>query len=92
MIDLPIGDNSSDAGILVQEMTGIRYSYPNGVMQIESKEDIRRRGDKSPDFVDALVMACAPIGYITEDPLATYRPGDMLEINVLDEIELVSPF
>jgi hypothetical protein len=92
MIDLPVGDNSSDAGILVQEMTGIRYSYPNGVMQIESKEDIRRRGDKSPDFVDALVMACAPIGYITEDPLATFRPGDMLEINVLDDIEIVSPF
>jgi len=92
MIDLPVGDNSSDAGILVQEMTGIRYSYPNGVLQIESKEDIRRRGDKSPDFVDALVMACAPIGYITEDPLATFRPGDMLEIDVLDSIELVSPF
>ena len=92
MIDLPIGDNSSDEGILVQEMTGIRYSYPNGVMQIESKEEIRRRGDKSPDFVDALVMACAPISYILEDPLAAYRPGDMLEIDVLDHIEMISPF
>ena len=92
MIDLPLGDNSSDEGILVQEMTGIRYSYPNGVMQIESKEDIRRRGDKSPDFVDALVMACAPISYITEDPLASYRPGDMLEIDVLSQIETISPF
>lgn len=92
MIDLPLGDNSSDEGILVQEMTGIRYSYPNGVMQIESKEEIRRRGDKSPDYVDALVMACAPISYIMEDPLASYRPGDMLEINVLDEIETISPY
>lgn len=92
MIDLPLGAHDSDEGKLVQEMTGIRYSYPAGVMQIESKEDIRRRGDKSPDYVDALVMACAPISYITEDPLASYRPGDMLEINVLDDIELISPF
>jgi len=91
-IDLPDGIKGSDAMILLQEMTGIRYSYPNGVMQIESKEDIRKRGDKSPDFVDALVMACAPISYIAEDPLASNRPGDMLEINVMERNEIVSPY
>lgn len=90
MIDLPIGIKGSEEAQLVQEMTGIRYAYPNGVMQIESKEDIRKRGDKSPDYVDALVMACAPISYIADDPLASNRPGDMLEINVMDYIETVS--
>lgn len=92
MIDLPTGIKGSDEEKLVQEMTGIRYGYPNGVMQIESKEDIRKRGDASPDFVDAMVIACAPISYLTEDPLASYRPGDMLEINVMEDIETVSPF
>lgn len=92
MIDLPLGEKGSNAEKLVQEMTGIRYKYPNGVMQIESKEDIRSRGEKSPDFVDALVMACAPINYIASDPLANARPGDMLEINVLEYIETVSPY
>lgn len=92
MIDLPIGAEGSDDEKLLLEMTGIRYSYPNGIMQIESKEDIRRRGDKSPDFVDALVMACAPINYITSDPLASKRPGDMLAIDVLDVVDIISPF
>lgn len=77
---------------LQKELTGIKYSYPNGIMLIESKEDIRRRGDKSPDYADALVMACAPINYINSDPLATFRPGDMLEIDVMEEFETVSPY
>jgi hypothetical protein len=92
MIDLPIGVKGSDEAKLVQEMTGIRYSYPNGVMQIEAKEDIRKRGDKSPDYVDALVMACAPINYLASDPLASNRPGDLLEINVMQYTDIVSPF
>lgn len=73
---------------LLREMTGIKYAYPNGVLQIESKEDIRRRGDKSPDFVDAVVMACAPINNMVEDPLSIYRPGQMLDIDVLHDMEM----
>lgn len=85
-----VKSSSEYAKELQKELTGIKYAYPNGIMQIESKEDIRRRGDKSPDFADAFVMACAPISYITNDPLATYRPGEMVEIDVLDDIEVVS--
>lgn len=92
LIDLPLGVKGSDAEKLTQELGSIRYAYPNGVMQIESKEDIRRRGDKSPDYVDALVMACAPISYMTDSPLANMRPGQMLEIDVLESIETVSPY
>lgn len=83
-IDLP------DHKELLQEMTGIRYEYPQGVMKIESKEDIRRRGDHSPDFVDAMVMATAPISYITDSPYAAMRAGQQFQIDVLDQIELVS--
>lgn len=91
-IDLPIGDSESGAEKLTRELGSIKYSYPSGILQIESKEDIRRRGDKSPDYVDAVVMATAPINYITNDPLAGARQGQVHEIDVLDRIEMVSPY
>jgi hypothetical protein len=89
LIDLPT--EGKDAEQLTREMGSIRYTYANGVLQIESKEDIRRRGDKSPDYVDAVVMAGAPVSYVNEDPLSSYRKGQMLDIDVLSEIEIVSP-
>lgn len=92
LIDLPVGAKTTPAEKLTQELGGIRYGYPNGIMQIESKEDIRKRGDKSPDYVDALVMACAPINYIENDPLASMRPGQMVEIDVMSDLETVSPY
>jgi hypothetical protein len=89
LIDLPV--DSKDAEQLTREMGGVRYTYGSGILQIESKEDIRRRGDKSPDYVDAVVMAAAPVSYVNADPLSTYRKGQMLDIDVLSEIEIVSP-
>lgn len=90
--DIIIKDVSNYAKELIKEMGMIKYSYPNGIMLIESKEDIRRRGDKSPDFVDAVVMATAPINYIESDPLASARPGQMFEIDAVPDFETVSPF
>lgn len=93
MVDIPVSeDEKSDAEKLTRELGGIRYMYPNGILKIESKEDIRSRGDKSPDYVDAVVLATAPINYLAEDPLANRRPGEMLEIDVLSQIETVSPY
>lgn len=92
LIDLPYNpDNDADWGAqLIRELGSIMYGYPNGILQIESKEDIRRRGEHSPDFVDALVMATAPISYLTEDPLASYRAGQVLPIDLLRDTEMVS--
>lgn len=89
-IDLPNEGDYSD--VLRRELGSIKYKYPGGVLQIESKEDIRARGDKSPDFVDALVMSTAPVNYIADDPLATMRKGQTVGIDVLSDIELVSPY
>lgn len=86
--DEVIKDATEYARDLIKELGTIKYSYPNGVMQIESKEDIRKRGDKSPDFVDAVVMACAPINNIVSDPLSVYRPGQIVDINVLADMEM----
>ena len=42
---------------LINELATVRYSFTsNGKIQIESKEDIRRRGLPSPDLADAFVL------------------------------------
>lgn len=46
---------------LRDELRSCRFRYSAGKMYIESKEEIRRRGGKSPDFSDAVVYACAPV-------------------------------
>src|SRR5699024_11885945 len=46
---------------LHDELRMVRIRYSMGKMYIESKEEIRRRGGKSPDFSDAMVYACAPV-------------------------------
>lgn len=46
---------------LKSELGGVRYDYRNGKLYIESKEDMRKNGRKSPDYADALVYATAPV-------------------------------
>lgn len=85
-IDLP------DSKDLLDEMSKVRYEYPNGVMKIESKEDMRKRGVHSPDILDAVVMAAAPITSIANNPLASARPGQQFNFNLLERVRSVSPF
>lgn len=85
-IDLP--DNQG----LLDEMSRVRYEYPNGVMKIESKEDMRKRGVHSPDILDAVVMATAPITQIKDNPLASARPGQQFRTNMFGRVRSVSPF
>jgi hypothetical protein len=45
---------------LVAELTSIRYSFgSSGKVKAESKDDMRRRGLKSPDLADALFLSFA---------------------------------
>ncbi len=46
---------------LQDELGGVRYEYRNGKLYIESKEEIRKRNGKSPDYADSLVYATAPV-------------------------------
>jgi hypothetical protein len=45
-----------DDPILLGEATSIKFEEPNGVVKIESKKDMRRRGVKSPNRFDALCL------------------------------------
>jgi hypothetical protein len=48
-----------DDPVLHAQMTAVTYEVNSrGKIKIESKEDLRRRGVKSPDRLDALVLAC----------------------------------
>lgn len=41
---------------LSSQLAGIRYTYAKTRLQIESKEIARKRGGKSPDYADALML------------------------------------
>lgn len=50
-IDIP------DHAILASNLASLKYKYNKTKLQIESKELARKRGVKSPDFADALMLA-----------------------------------
>lgn len=54
---------------LVAEMCAVRYIFtPNGKLQVESKEEMRKRGLKSPDLADALVLTFSGTEAISLNP------------------------
>src|SRR5690606_15665158 len=72
-IDLP------EHNQLIDEFRTIRYTLRDTSMLIESKEDMRRRGVKSPDFLDALIYATADIDGISGmDPESIVGEAELL--------------
>lgn len=60
---------------LIQELMTLRYRYANdGRRILISKEDMRKKGIKSPNMADALLMAASLIGEIKESQDYQYRP------------------
>lgn len=83
---------------LMDELGGVRYKYKNGKLYIESKEEIRERGGKSPDFADSLVYATAPVheglnpgDTVSEDAHALADAELELEAEMLREMS-ISPY
>ena len=57
--------NIPNDATLIQEITGIRYKYlSNGKLKVESKDEMKRRGQRSPDVADAFVLSFAESGAI----------------------------
>ena len=56
-----LGASLPDVSELVGELTGPTYSYANaaGKLQLEAKEDLKKRGLPSPDLADALALTFA---------------------------------
>ena len=50
---------------LISELTGIRYKYlSSGKLKIESKDEMKKRGQRSPDVADAFVLTFAGQGAV----------------------------
>lgn len=87
-VQLPALDPDREVtNTLNDELLGIRYKVKPGtnIMMIESKDEARRRGVKSPDFADAVTYACAP--FDVDDPFAEYNDGDTYTVDAFDVIE-----
>lgn len=69
---------------LIDEMSGIIYEFADGQsgggLKIASKESMKRKGKKSPDYVDAAWYALIP-----DDELADHLPGALVQTD-FDEI------
>ena len=80
-------DIDPDDKILIDEMLMIQYKFSaKGAIQMESKDDMRSRGVKSPDSLDALVYAVADLDHIVNAPYAQHSPGDRItyDTNMID--------
>ena len=50
---------------LISELTGVRYKYlSSGKLKIESKDEMKKRGQRSPDVADAFVLTFAGQGAV----------------------------
>lgn len=81
-IDIAIG--TPDAERLHDELQSVEYKFAQkGGLLIESKDDMRKRGVKSPDYADAAVFSYADMSELFEE---TLKPGDKITASVEDLI------
>ena len=78
--------------VLLEEILMISYKFtPKGAMLIESKDDMRSRGVKSPDSLDAAVYACADLSALLNSPWGDKKPGDIVGMDY-GKLEKMDPF
>jgi hypothetical protein len=80
-------DIDADDKMLLDEILMIQYKFSaKGAIQIESKDDMKHRGVKSPDSLDALVYATVNLDHIISGPFRDKKPGDVVtyDTDVLD--------
>ena len=74
---------------LLNEMLMIKFKFsPKGGIQIESKDDMRSRGMKSPDNLDSAVYACAEISDIIDSRYSDYEIGTVLTMDTWEILDL----
>ena len=74
------------------ELEMIQYSYKNrwNSMQVESKDDIAKRGLKSPDYADALIYALADdLDSLAANPYGQYLGGEQVAMRAADYLTLI---
>jgi hypothetical protein len=78
---------------LEDELLSVEYKFnaQSGGLLVESKDDMRKRGMKSPDFADAAIYAGADLTFLLDDPLAGHTSGDKVRQSPEDIIGASMP-
>lgn len=67
---------------LLSELRGILYEYgEKGARKIESKDSMKNRGKKSPDYADAFWYSALDISDLIDGDLAGLRVGDQVRVD-----------
>jgi len=78
-------DTDIEDKVLEDELGDLEYFFgKRGNLQIESKDDIIKRRQKSPDYADAACYACAQIGVNPADPISKLTPGQEYSLGFED--------
>jgi hypothetical protein len=76
---------------LVEELSTPMYGYnARNEIQLERKEDIKKRGKSSPDMADALALTFAYEVLPSQDAGGEHRLGDPLVVSDYDPLETYS--
>lgn len=78
---------------LEEELEMIQFSYKNrwNSMQVESKDDIAKRGLKSPDYADSLIYALAEdLDTLTGNPYGGYLGGETVSMQAVDYLSMIN--
>lgn len=81
--EISIDVQEQKAETLQDELMAPQYKYGNtGGLLIESKDEMRKRGMKSPDFADAAIFAAADVSFLTGDPINELEPGSHVLVDM----------
>lgn len=77
-------DISFDDITLEDELLTVEYHFKNqrSSLQVESKEELRSRNGKSPDYADAFIYAAIDLGFDPSDPTNQHTPGEEFEYDL----------
>lgn len=78
-IDLQFDDEKLQDELLDLEY---KFSSSRNSLQIDSKDDIRKRLGKSPDYADAFIYAAINLDFDPSDPLNQMEPGEEFEYEI----------
>lgn len=80
-IDLCVEDETLSDELMTPEY---KFSQANALL-IESKDDMRKRGVKSPDFADAAIYSAVNVDNLIDDPLSELQVGDRVGFDFVDD-------
>lgn len=69
---------------LEDELLTVEYHFKNqrSSLQVESKEELRSRLTKSPDYADAFIYAAVDLGFDPSDPMNQMEVGEEFEYEI----------